>query len=153
VWRLVVLVLLIGAGGHLATRLLGPRYGLPIAGLASGFVSSSATIGAMGARAARNPATLAAASAGAMLSTVATVIQLAAVIGATSPPALRAMAFPLIAAGVVAGGYGVAFTLMALKAPVAPGEGAGNPFSLVGAIAFALTLSAVLLFSAALRSW
>jgi uncharacterized membrane protein (DUF4010 family) len=153
VWRLVVLVLLIGAAGHLATRLLGPRYGLPIAGLASGFVSSSATIGAMGARAARKPAILAAAAAGAVLSTVATVIQMAAVVGATSPAALRAMAAPLIAAGVVAGGYGAVFTLRALKQPTDPGESAGNPFSLVGAIVFALTLSAVLLAAAALREW
>jgi uncharacterized membrane protein (DUF4010 family) len=153
VWRLVVLVLLIGAAGHVATRLLGPRYGLPIAGLASGFVSSSATIGAMGARAARKPAILAAAAAGAVLSTVATVIQMAAVIGATSPAALKAMTAPLIAAGVIAGGYGAIFTFRALKQPTDPGEGAGNPFSLSGAIIFALTLSTVLLAAAALREW
>jgi uncharacterized membrane protein (DUF4010 family) len=153
VWRLVVLVLLIGAAGHLATRLLGPRFGLPVAGLASGFVSSSATIGAMGSRAARNPAVLAAAAAGAVLSTVATVIQMAVVIGATSPPALGPMAVPLVAAGVTAAAYGVIFTLLALKQPTAPGEAAGNPFSLVAAIVFALTLSAVLLASAALRHW
>ena len=35
----------------LAIRALGPRAGLPVAGLAGGFVSSTATIGAMGARA------------------------------------------------------------------------------------------------------
>jgi uncharacterized membrane protein (DUF4010 family) len=153
VWRLVVLVLLIGAAGHLATRLLGPRYGLPIAGLASGFVSSSATIGAMGARAAKRPAMLAAAVAGAVLSTVATVIQMAAVIGATSAPALEAMTPSLIGAGVIAAGYGAVFTVRALKQPADPGESAGNPFSLTGAIIFALTLSAVLLASAALREW
>lgn len=153
VWRLVVLVLLIGAAGYLATRLLGPRFGLPIAGLASGFVSSSATIGAMGGRAARNPAVLAAAAAGAVLSTVATVVQMAVVVGATSPPALRAMAPPLVGAGVVAAAYGVVFTLQALKEPPAPGEGAGDPFSLTGAVIFALTLSAVLLAAAALREW
>jgi uncharacterized membrane protein (DUF4010 family) len=153
VWRLVVLVLLIGAAGHVATRLLGPRYGLPIAGLASGFVSSSATIGAMGARAARRPAVLAAAVAGAVLSTVATVVQMAAVIGATSPAALEAMTPSLIGAGVIAAGYGAIFTVRALKQPADPGESAGNPFSLSGAIVFALTLSAVLLASAALREW
>jgi uncharacterized membrane protein (DUF4010 family) len=153
VWRLVVLVLLIGAAGHLATRLLGPRFGLPIAGLASGFVSSSATIGAMGARAARKPAVLAAAVAGAVLSTVATVVQMAAVIGATSAPALEAMAFPLIGAGIAAAGYGAVFTFRALKQPTDAAEAPGNPFSLSGAIVFALTLSAVLLASAALREW
>jgi uncharacterized membrane protein (DUF4010 family) len=153
VWRLVVLVLLIGAAGHVATRLLGPRYGLPIAGLASGFVSSSATIGAMGGRAARKPAVLTAAAAGAVLSTVATVVQMAAVIGATSAPALEAMALPLVGAGIAAAGYGAVFTFVALKQPTDPGEAPGNPFSLSGAIMFALTLSAVLLVSAALSAW
>ena len=64
IWRLVVLVLAIGAAGHIAVRLLGARFGLPVAGLASGFVSSSATIGAFGARAVKTPAILPAAVAG-----------------------------------------------------------------------------------------
>lgn len=153
IWRLVVLVLAIGAAGHVATRALGARFGLPIAGLASGFVSSSATIGAMGARAAREPAVLAAATAGAVLSTVATVIQMAAVVGATSADALRAMTIPLISAGVAAGLYGAVFTLQALRRPPEAAETGGNAFSLLAAIAFALTLSVVLLVSAALREW
>jgi uncharacterized membrane protein (DUF4010 family) len=40
----------IGAAVHVAIRTLGTRVGLPIAGLASGFISSTATIAAMGAR-------------------------------------------------------------------------------------------------------
>jgi len=47
---LVVLVMGINAAGYIATRFFGPRYGLPIAGLAGGFVSSTATIHAMGTR-------------------------------------------------------------------------------------------------------
>jgi uncharacterized membrane protein (DUF4010 family) len=153
VWRLVVLVLLIGALGHLATRVLGARFGLPISGLASGFVSSSATIGAMGARAAKDPKVMTSAVAGAVLSTVATVIQMAVVVGATSPAALRAMAAPLIGAGLAAGAYGAVFTLAALRTP--PPEDAqksDSAFSLTGALIFALTLSVVLLASAALRA-
>ncbi len=153
VWRLVVLVLLIGALGHLATRVLGARFGLPISGLASGFVSSSATIGAMGARAAKDPKVMTSAVAGAVLSTVATVIQMAVVVGATSPPALQAMAAPLIGAGLAAVGYGAIFTAAALRTP--PPEGEQQPdkaFSLAGAVVFALTLSVVLLASAALRA-
>lgn len=153
VWRLVVLVLLIGAIGHLATRLLGPRFGLPISGLASGFVSSSATIGAMGARAARDPKVMTSAAAGAVLSTVATVVQMALVVGATSPAALRVMAAPLIGAGLAAAAYGAIFTIAALRTP--PPEGEGRPdsaFSLTAALIFALTLSVVLLASAALRA-
>lgn len=154
VWRLVVLVLLIGAGGHLATRLLGPRFGLPISGLASGFISSSATIGAMGARAAKTPEVMTSAAAGAVLSTVATIVQMAVVVGATSPAALRAIQLPLIAAGVVAVGYGAIFTVMALRKSAASGEAEepGKAFSLTAAVVFAATLSVVLLVSAALRA-
>lgn len=152
VWRLVVLVLLIGAIGHLATRVLGARFGLPISGLASGFVSSSATIGAMGARAAKDPKVMASAVAGAVLSTVATVIQMAVVVGATSPAALQAMAGPLIGAGLVAAGYGAIFTIAALRTPAPDEQRPDSAFSLTGALIFALTLSVVLLASAALRA-
>lgn len=152
IWRLVVLVLLIGAAGHVATRVLGPRFGLPVSGLASGFVSSSATIGAMGARAAESSGVLGPAAAGAMLSTVATVVQLAVVVGATSRPALQAMAPPLICAGVAAAGYGVVFTLAAMRQRT-EGASAGDALSLQTALIFAATLSVVLLVSAALRHW
>ena len=79
IWLLVILVLALGACGHVATRALGPRLGLPIAGFASGFVSSTATIGSMAARAAKDPASMRAAVAGAAFSTVATFIQLACI--------------------------------------------------------------------------
>lgn len=152
VWRLVVLVLLIGAAGHLATRILGPRFGMPVSGLASGFVSSSATIGAMGSQAAKQPNVMGAAAAGAVLSTVATVVQMAVVVGATSPAALRVMTIPLICAGVAAAGYGAIFTLSAMRQKT-EGASAGDALSLKTALIFAATLSAVLLASAAMRQW
>jgi uncharacterized membrane protein (DUF4010 family) len=153
IWRLVVLVLAIGAGGHVAVRVFGPRYGLPVAGLASGFVSSSATIGAMGSRAAKTPKILPAAVAGAVLSTVATVVQMAAVVGALSTPTLEAMTPPLIGAGVAAGLYGAVFTLAALRQTPEGVEDTGEAFSLSAALIFAGTLAVVLLVSAALREW
>ena len=64
IWFLVILVMALGACGHVATRALGARFGLPIAGLASGFVSSTATIGAMAGQAAKDPASMSAAVAG-----------------------------------------------------------------------------------------
>jgi uncharacterized membrane protein (DUF4010 family) len=152
VWILVLLVLAIGAGGHAAVRALGPRFGLPVAGLAAGFVSSSATIGAMGARSTKEPALLAAATAGAVLSTVATVAQMAVVIAATSVPALREMSPALIAAGAAAGLYGAIFTLQALRQPAAESAASGRAFSLTAALAFAAALTAVLVAAAALRA-
>ncbi len=56
VWRLVVIFMAISGAGYIGLRLLGPGIGLALSGFASGFVSSSATIGAMGARARENPA-------------------------------------------------------------------------------------------------
>jgi uncharacterized membrane protein (DUF4010 family) len=80
IWILVILVMAIGAAGYLAVRMLGARVGLPIAGLASGFISSTATIGAMAARAAKTTDVLAAAVAAAVLSTIATIVQMAIVL-------------------------------------------------------------------------
>jgi uncharacterized membrane protein (DUF4010 family) len=75
IWRLVVLVMLIGAAGYIAVRVLGARLGLPVAGFASGFISSAATIAAMGSRARKDPPVMRSAVAGAVLSTLATVVR------------------------------------------------------------------------------
>ncbi|MFN3583235.1 MgtC/SapB family protein [Phenylobacterium sp.] len=153
IWLLVVLVLAIGAAGHVAVRALGVRFGLPVTGLASGFVSSAATIGAMGARAAKAPAVLAAAVAGAVLSTVATVVQMTAVLAAVSVPTLQAMAGPLLLAGAAAGLYGAVFTIAGLRQKAEEEERSGEAFSLLTALAFGAILAAVMLGSAALRAW
>ena len=84
IWIIVILVMAISAAGYVLVRVLGPRFGLPIAGLASGFVSSTATIGAMATRVQKSPDTIDAAVAGAALSTVATIVQLSLVLAATS---------------------------------------------------------------------
>ena len=100
IWILVILVMAIGAAGYVAVRVLGARVGLPIAGLASGFISSTATIGAMAARAVKTPDALAAAVAAAVLSTIATIVQMAIVLAATSMTTLRTLSIPLICAGL-----------------------------------------------------
>lgn len=152
VWTLVLLVLAVEAAGHAAVRAFGSRFGLPLAALAAGFVSSSATIGAMGARAKNTPTLLASASAAAVLSTVATVIQMGVVIGATSMETLRAMTPALIGAGVTASLYGAIFTLQALRVPAEAELAPGRAFSLASAAIFALVLTTVLVVAAALRN-
>jgi uncharacterized membrane protein (DUF4010 family) len=99
IWIIVVLVMAIGALGHIAVRLAGARFGLPIAGFASGFISSAATIAAMGARAANALGLLWPAAAGAIFSTIATIIQMVVVLAATNTDALRAVVVPLAFAG------------------------------------------------------
>ena len=153
IWIVVILVMAISAAGYVLVRLLGARFGLPLAGFASGFISSAATIGAMGARARKGPDAVSAAVAGAALSTVATVIQLCLVLAATSPVTLRTLSAPLICAGIAAAAYGAGFTFRALRERDAAEPQPGRAFSLPVALVFALTLSAVLIASAALREW
>ncbi|WP_296600441.1 MgtC/SapB family protein [Phenylobacterium sp.] len=153
VWKLVILVMAIGAVGHVAVRALGPRFGLPIAGLASGFVSSTATIGAMGSRAASAPETLGASVAGAVLSTLATVLQMAAVLAATSLPTLQALTPSLLAAGVAAAAYGIVFTIIGFRHTAAESADPGKAISVVAALTFGAILAVVMLASAALRIW
>lgn len=151
IWVIVILIMAISAAGYMAVRLLGSRFGFPAAGLASGFISSAATIAAMGARAAKSENILAAAVAGAVLSTVATVIQMALVLASTSMATLSVLALPLICAGAVAAVYGAVFTVLALREKTEAEQQQGHPFSLRTAIVFAMTLSAILLASAALQ--
>lgn len=153
IWMLVILVLAISAAGHVAVRAFGARFGLPLAGLAGGFVSSTATIGAMGARAAKTPEALPAAVAGAVLSTVATVVQMVAVLAATSLPTLLALALPLAAAGAAAAAYGAIFTIAGLRHTSEDEADPGAAISLSAALTFGAMLAGVLVASAALRTW
>jgi uncharacterized membrane protein (DUF4010 family) len=152
-WTIVILMMAIGAAGHIALRLLGPRYGLAVAGFAAGFVSSAATIGSMGERAQQTPALLRAAVAGAVLSTVATVAQMTALLAATSLEVLRAMALPLLFAGVVAVAYGALFMLRTAGEPAPDGGDPGRAFSFRTALLFALTITGVMFISAAIVAW
>lgn len=155
IWRLAVVVMGISAAGYIAQRSLGPKVGLPLAGLASGFVSSAATVGAMGQRTSRDPSLMAPAVAGAVLSTVSTVIQMVIVVGATSPATLREIAIPLAFAGVAAILYGAVFAIRAARAaePAAAEASAGHAFDLKSSVIFAGTVAVVLFVSAALNDW
>ena len=104
-------------------------------------------------RAVKEPALLRPAVAGAVLSTIATVVEMAIMLAATSRPTLFAMVIPLIASGIVAVIYGVLFTLRTFKSEVPASHQRGRPFSLKTALAFALTIAAVLFISAALNAW
>jgi len=152
-WMLVVLMMAVGAVGHVAQRLLGAGMGLAAAGFASGFVSSIATIGAMGERAVRTPSLMRPAVAGAVLSTLATVIQMAIVLAATSAATAAQMWLPLLCAGLAACLYAAIFTLRTIKAAPSPPAEIGHAFSLGKALGLALTVSAVMVASAALQAW
>ena len=156
-WTLVVLVMAINAGGYIALRAFGAERGLALAGFFGGFVSSTATIAAMGDRARASPALLRACVAAALFSNVATVAMLGAVCAALSPPLLRQLIWPLALSGLAV------LTAAALtRAPLrreATGTGLdhaaatpGRPFEPRQALAFAAIVSAILLLAAAVHS-
>ena len=153
IWRIVIVIMSISAAGHIAVRAFGPKIGLPLTGLASGFVSSAATISAMGARAVRTPALRRPAVAGAVLSTVATILLLTAILATTSQPALRAMLIPLLASGVTAVLYGLLFMARVMHQDIPASTPTGNAFSLKTAIGLAAALSVVLVISRACNEW
>ncbi len=151
IWIVVVLVMGVSALGYVAVRLMGARFGLPLAGLVSGFVSSIATIGAMGTRARRNGKLLRPAVAGAVLSTMATMIQMAILLAVTDAATLSALSLPLACGGAAALAYGGLFTALALSHDVERQDEHGRAFSLKSALLFAALLAAILLAAAALQ--
>lgn len=153
IWLVVVMILAINAGGQVATRMLGARLGVPLLGLVSGFVSSSATIGAMGAWVRGNPGSLAAGTAAAILSTVATYVQMAVVIGVTDHRTFVATIAPVSAAALAALAVGGLFAARAWRETPAEPPKFSRSFNLVMALVFAAMLAVMLTASAALRSW
>lgn len=147
-WTLAVLMMAINACGHIALRAAGPALGLTFAGFASGFVSSTATIAAMGAEARRDPALRAGAVSGAVLSSLATVVYLAVLLAATSPAVLRAMALPLLAAGMAAAAYGLLIALRSVRTRDGDTPPPGRPFNPRLAMLFAATMGVLLLITA-----
>lgn len=102
VGQLTVLVLAINALGHVALRWLGPDRGLPLAGFFGGFVSSAATIGAMGLRVRATPPALRLAAAAALCSSVATAVQVLLVLAVADPALLVDWLLPAIVMAVIA---------------------------------------------------
>ena len=152
VWLLVILMMAIGAAGHAATRLLGPRYGLPVAGLAAGFISSTATIASMAARVAKDPPSMGPAVAGAAFSTCATFLQLAAVLFTTDRATLLAMA-PILAVGtIVAAGYALVFALFPATSRGTESPEPGRAFNPLAALGLAAMMALILVVSAAMKT-
>ena len=152
IWRLVVIVMAMQGAGYIAMRAIGPRYGLLLTGFLGGFVSSTATIALMGKRAVDEPRMRRLATAAGIASSVATVVLLAAVVAAASVPVLRALALPLILAGLAATGYAAAFARRAVRRPGPEIVEPGRAFDLKVALLLAATVTLVLLIAGALNA-
>ena len=153
VWRLVVIVMAMQGVGYIAQRAIGARYGLLLVGFMGGFVSSTAMIGTMGARAASEPQLRRGATAAAVVSSVATIVLLAIVVGAVNTDALRRLALPLILSGLAAAGYAALFAVRAARGSPQDEElERGRAFDMRVAVVLAVTVSVVLLVSGAINA-
>lgn len=141
IFALVVVFMGIQAAGYVALRVAGPRLGLSLSGLASGFVSSTGTIASLGSRARAEPKWRAACVSGALFSNIGTVVLLAIVVGAIHAPALT-VAAPSLGAALLAAVAGAA---IGFRAPMNSGVKApkGRPFNLLHAVSFAAGLTGV----------
>jgi uncharacterized membrane protein (DUF4010 family) len=146
-WKLAVVMMGLTAAGYVAQRIVGASMGLAVAGLAGGFVSSAATIGAMGTRAKETPSVHAGAVAGACASTVATFVQLAIVIALADSTLSWSLAMPLAAGGVTAGAYSAVRAWKAARAR-GPPVARGRAFGIWPALLFASLVGGVGLLAA-----
>lgn len=153
-WLLAVLVMSINAAGYVALRILGPGRGLALSGLLGGFVSSAATVGAMAQRAKAHPPLRQACVAGALLSTIATVVQLTLILFFTSRALLLALAYPLLAGGLTAAGLGAFAWWKANKGTDdVNASGYGRAFAVPQALLFAGIVTSALLGASLLQHW
>ncbi|WP_296444474.1 MgtC/SapB family protein [Rhodoferax sp. UBA5149] len=142
VWLLVVMIMSVQAVGHVALRLFGAKLGLPLSGLVAGFVSSTATVAAMGARARKRPELRMACVAAAWFSTVSTALLLALMALVLQPTALRSLGPSLACALATALVLGLA-ALRRSDTLADDGQEMGRAFSPVQSIGLALLLSAI----------
>ena len=106
----------------------------------------------MGALAMQEPALARPAVAGAVLSTVATILQMTALLAATNMATLHQMRFPLIAGGIAALAYGALLTFLSVRLKAVPPTQSGRAFRLKSAVFFAGMIAVVLFLSAALNA-
>jgi uncharacterized membrane protein (DUF4010 family) len=108
VLMLVLVILLMQAASHLGQRLLGARAGVPMTGLLGGFVSSTATISALGSQARSGEVPLRLAWCGGVLSTAATWLQAWLIGGVLAPRHVSEMAGVALVGAAVPGLIGLA---------------------------------------------
>lgn len=155
-WLLVVAVMGVSSAGYVALRVLGSRIGLAVAGLTGGFVSSTATIAAMGDRAKASPQLVASFAGAGLLSNVGTVVQLGVVLAAMSTGLLLRAAVPLAVTGVVAVAVAALSNWRAFglsQGQVGMPLSDKRPFKPRRVLMFVAVLATIMLLAAIAREW
>lgn len=149
--RMVVVIMTVTGAGYASQRAFGARFGLVASGFAAGFVSSSATIAAMGLRAKDDPKVTTAAIAGGLASSVATVVLFGVLVATVDQELLLALAWPL---GLALAAAVAATAAFAARADIVEGAApTGRAFSPLPALAFAAGVAVVSIVSAAVSDW
>jgi uncharacterized membrane protein (DUF4010 family) len=146
----MLLVTLLGGAGYVAQRVLGARSGMVASGFASGFVSSSATIAALGLRAKQDPTIASAAAAGGIASSIATILQYTAIVAAIDVALLSRLALPLGLAVLAAVVTAVVFARSAAAGGEKPDAPKGRPFQVLPALLVGGGSALIAVLSAAL---
>ncbi|EJM83418.1 putative membrane protein [Pseudomonas sp. GM60] len=149
---LTVLLMAVGAIGHIAVRTLGTRYGYAISAIASGFASSTVTIAAMGHLVARQPDNTKLLSAAAILSNMATVTQVGLILGAVDPGLLHHMWGPLVSGAAVTALYGVCLMFPKTASGANESIKVGGAFKLKLALIVTLTMTGITFVSSMMLS-
>jgi len=154
-WMLVLLIASLSLVGYVATRLLGPRRGIPLAGLTGGLVSSTAVTLAF-SRQSRDPAYAAAVPAlasGILLAWSTMFVRVIVEVLVVNRALLASVAIPFAAMATVAAGAAWILARRAQAAPSAESVPLRNPFSLTAATRFAAYFALVLLVVALVRTY
>ncbi|MBL0844239.1 DUF4010 domain-containing protein [Pseudomonas mediterranea] len=147
---LVVMLMAVAALGHVAVRTLGTRYGYALGAIASGFASATMTVATMGHIAAKEPLNVKVLSAAAVLANLATLAQVALILGAVEPALLRWLGWPLLCGAVTVLFY--ASVLMFTRPRVRAEEGIkhGGAFSLKLALTVVVAMTVITVVSSAM---
>lgn len=153
--RLVIVLLVIQSLAHVARRLMEARHAVALSAVASGFVSSTATIGSLGMEVRAGGATARAHAGAAVLSCVATMAQILVVAATVQPEWIARLWMPALAGGCVAaavGWWGVGRAARA--APEAVALPSDTPmFKLRDALAIAALLTGIQVGVRWLTAW
>jgi len=153
IWKLVVLVMAVGALGHVALRVVGTRWGLPVSGFFSGFVSATAATASFGQQARTQPALLTASVGATMLANIASLSLFVPILLAVAPDLLVATRWILLAAGLALALHAALGLFQGKGVKVPPPASDSRMFRIGQAVGFAVLIAMVMGVSSVLGQW
>ncbi|UZE08364.1 DUF4010 domain-containing protein [Pseudomonas corrugata] len=147
---LTVMLMAVAAMGHVAVRTLGTRYGYALGAIASGFASATMTVATMGHIAAKEPLNVKVLSAAAVLANLATLAQVALILGALEPALLRWLGWPLLCGAVTVLFYASALMFTRPRVRAEERIKHGGAFSLKLALMVVVAMTVITVVSSAM---